>query len=235
MKYRVDNVPLVIRPFWLLYSWSTGTLVWLMVVILRLTCRIKIESEVDIKINQTSIFCLWHKYWFLWIIPFAFSHRRHIWMQHPAAYMKPVHVGLRIMGVRTLLGSGGDEGRRIARKLSSLLRKGWATVISPDGPHGPAKKLKKGVLVIACNSGAPIYPVRFVASRTLELPYWDRKLLPLPFSEIRVIIGKPLQVTKTNMKKAAHLLVERMSSPEPELLAGQRGHKSSLRIPTVYL
>jgi lysophospholipid acyltransferase (LPLAT)-like uncharacterized protein len=133
-------------------------------------------------------------------------------MQHPAAYMKPVHIGLRLMGIRILLGSGGEEGRKAARELVELLSKGWWTVISPDGPYGPEGVLKKGVLHIAMHSRAPILPVQFIASRTFVLPSWDRKLLPLPFSRITVVIGEPIKVTEVNFDRAAGLLEERMTN-----------------------
>jgi lysophospholipid acyltransferase (LPLAT)-like uncharacterized protein len=125
--------------------------------------------------------------------------------------MKPIHIGLKLMGIRVLLGSRGEEGRTAANDLVDLLRKGWSTVISPDGPHGPQGVLKKGVLHIALQSGVPILPVRFIAPRTFVLPSWDKKLLPLPLSKIMVVFGEPITVNESNFEEVVKLLEERMT------------------------
>lgn len=132
-------------------------------------------------------------------------------MQHPAAYMKPVHLALRLMGVRVLLGSGGEEGQKAAATLVRLLRQGWSTAISPDGPSGPAHVLKKGVLHIARESEVPVVPVRFQVRPAVRLRSWDRKPVPLPFARIRVVFGEPITVTEENFEEAAQLLAQGMS------------------------
>jgi hypothetical protein len=135
-------------------------------------------------------------------------------MQHPAAYMKSVHIALQLMGVRVLLGSGGDEGRKATKILVRLLSEGWSTVISPDGPSGPARILKKGVLHIAKESQVPVVPVRLRAERTLRFPSWDRKPIPLPLSRISVVFGEPVTVTKSSFDEAGEVLSKRMSGAE---------------------
>jgi len=212
MRYRVDNVPKVWRPFWLGFSWTVGAVTWLLLRMLHDCCKITLEGRIDLWRRGNVIYSLWHRFWFLWAVSFVRSHRRHAWMQHPAAYMKPVHIGLRLMGIRVLLGSGGEEGREAANDLVGLLCQGWSTVISPDGPYGPQRVLKKGVLHIALKSGVPILPVRFIVSRTFVLPSWDRKLLPLPFSRLTVFIGDPIVVTESNFEQAAELLAEKMTN-----------------------
>jgi lysophospholipid acyltransferase (LPLAT)-like uncharacterized protein len=80
--------------------------------------------------------------------------------------MRPVHTAFRLMGLKPLLlGSSGEEGRRAANDLARLVQKGWSTTISPDGPYGPPRLLKKGVLHVALKSGVPIVPLTIVALR----------------------------------------------------------------------
>jgi lysophospholipid acyltransferase (LPLAT)-like uncharacterized protein len=117
-------------------------------------------------------------------------------MQHPAWYTKPVAVLVSLMGVdRLVLGSTGHDGRRAADKLVSLLQDGYSTLIAPDGPSGPARTLKKGVLHMALQSGVPIIPLRISASRCFRSSSWDRKMQPLPFTTINVAVGSPIVVT----------------------------------------
>lgn len=214
MAHRVDNVAKFWRPIWLAYSWVLGLGAWLLLNLLNATCRVEIESRSDLEDRENFIYSLWHEFWFLWFVAFVRSHRRHAWMQHPAAYMKPVHIALQLMGVRVLLGSGGEEGREATATLVRLLREGWSTVISPDGPSGPARTLKKGVLHIALESQVPVVPVRLKVERAVRLWSWDRKPIPLPLTRISVVFDEPVIVTKSSFDDAGEVLARRMSGPE---------------------
>ena len=73
-------------------------------------------------------------------------------------------------------------------------------MLLPDGPYGPIFQVKKGVLHMALQSQVPIIPLR---AEKLEgcvplLWYWDKKLLPLPFSKLSFRFGKPISVTNKN-------------------------------------
>jgi hypothetical protein len=210
MAYRVDNVPALWRPFWLAYSWIVGVGFWCVWNLLIRTCRIRFEGEQHRIGRENYIYSLWHESWFLYFAAFARSHRRHVWLQHPDAYMKPVHVALRLAGIRLLLGSGGEEGREAARELVVCLRRGSSTTISPDGPRGPRRVLKKGVLHLSCDSGVSILPLRLSASRVIRAG-WDRKAIPLPWSRITVAYGPPITVAGDDFERAGRLLADSMS------------------------
>jgi len=210
--YRVDNVPIWWRPFWLAYAWLVGIGFWCVWNLLNFTCCIRFEGERPSADAGNHIYSLWHESWFLYFVTFVRSHRRHVWMQHPDAYMKPAHVALRLAGVGILLGSHGDEGREAARQLASHLRGGGSTAISPDGPRGPRRVLKKGVLHLARDSGVPILPLRFSASPALHAG-WDRKVIPLPWSTITVAVGSPIAVTEDDFDRAGQRLCDFMTGP----------------------
>jgi lysophospholipid acyltransferase (LPLAT)-like uncharacterized protein len=124
-------------------------------------------------------------------------------MSHPAAYMKPVHVVFRMMGAeRLLLGSSGQEGRQAANEIAHLVRSGYSTTISPDGPSGPPRILKKGVLHISLQSGVAVVPLTISSSRFISWPSWDSKKFPLPFSRIKVIVHEEVHVNKGNVNEA---------------------------------
>lgn len=211
MRFRVDDMPIGLRPIWFGYSWAVALCGWAFLRISHSTVRISIRNQSAFGGQRNFIYSLWHRYWLLWAVCFLRSHRQHAWLQHPAAYMKPVHIGLKLAGIHVLLGSGGEEGRTAANELVDLLRQGWSTVISPDGPHGPQGVLKRGVLHIALQSGVPILPVRFIAPRTFAVPSWDKKPLPLPLSTVTVVFGEPIAVTESNFEAAAQLLADRMT------------------------
>jgi lysophospholipid acyltransferase (LPLAT)-like uncharacterized protein len=210
--YRVDNVPAWWRPFWLAYSWLVGIGFWCAWNLLSLTCRIRFEGEQPLGDSENYIYSLWHESWFLYFVIFVRSHRRHAWLQHPDAYMKPVHVAMRLAGIEILLGSEGEEGREAARELTSHLRAGGSTAISPDGPRGPSRVLKKGVLHLARDSGVPILPLRFSASWAIRAG-WDGKVVPFPWSTITVSCGSPIAVTEGDFERAGHRLTDFMTGP----------------------
>lgn len=124
----------------------------------------------------------------------------HYWINHPAWYMKPVHLLAGFYGVTMVLGSTGHEGKKAADELEVRLLKGHSTWMFPDGPNGPPEVLKRGVLHIAMHTGVPIVPVRIEARYALVMGWtWDKKRFPLPFSRISVRYGKPIVVTLENI------------------------------------
>jgi hypothetical protein len=111
------------------------------------------------------------------------------------------------MGVKKIiLGSTGHSGREAAERLADHLRQGYSTVLNPDGPHGPAFVLKKGILHLSLKSGVPVVAVRFLSSSFRELRTWDRKKLSYPFSKIKMEIGDPIQITNENFDYAQTII-----------------------------
>ena len=128
-------------------------------------------------------------------------------MQHPTWYIKPSHVMLRFIGVKKIiLGSSGYSGKEAADQLVEYLKQGYSTVLLPDGPSGPSHQMKKGILHISSQSNVPIVPMRFHITHSLEIPYWDRRKWPLPFSTITVEFGEPIRITKDNFEMAYDLI-----------------------------
>jgi lysophospholipid acyltransferase (LPLAT)-like uncharacterized protein len=176
------------------------------------TSRIVIDGGRE-SLRQHAIYCLWHKSWWpFFIVCFRFRSKVAM-INHPAAYMKPLHFVLHLMGLKHLiLGSGGEEGRLAAQKLSLYVKEGHSTFISPDGPAGPAQKLKKGVLFVALESGVPIVPISLRSTPSIPFPTWDAKRFPLPFSYIRVKVAPPLSVCAENFAQSEEALTRALDS-----------------------
>lgn len=212
MGYRVDDVPWFWQPFWLVWSWLVALAFGALLAVLHASCRIRFEGSEKLSPGANYIYSFWHRGLGLWFIAFLRRQRGQAWLQHPSAYMKPVHLVLQWMGVRICLGSSGEQGRKAASALTELVKEGASTVITPDGPHGPPQRLKKGVLHIAAGSGVPVVPVRLNASPAIRLRTWDGKWLPLPFSRIWVTFAAPITVTAENFDQAARDIEEQMTS-----------------------
>src|SRR5262249_5869115 len=172
------------------------------------------EEEREGRLNVG--FCVGHRWvWPYWLTVVR-SKPQLVIVNHPAAYMKPVHVWLRLMGVRIVLGSSGDEGRRAIDRVAEFVKGGGSTVIFPDGPGGPPEVLKKGVLQLARKSGVPVAPTRVELSRFVLLPSWDRSRVPLPCSRTRLIYEAPVVVTEDNLEEARRLLSRRLSGEDDQ-------------------
>lgn len=201
---RVDNIRLPLSPFFWLYGYGLGFLLYLLVLLLRFTCRIRVEGEELLRDHPGLIYCTWHQNIPCIFVAFHRLRRPQAWMNHPAWFMKPIHVLLWLVGVRRLvLGSTGHNGKEAADRLVGDLRRGYSTLILPDGPHGPAQQLKKGALHMAAQAGLPIVALRVRLSRCFTLGTWDRKRIPYPGSRITLACSPPMFVREEDLEEGA--------------------------------
>ncbi len=126
--------------------------------------------------------------------------------------MKPIHVVMNFVGVKNIvLGSTNHGGREAAEQLVSHVLEGASTVVLPDGPYGPSKILKKGVLFMALETKAPILPLTFHPQNYIQGSGWDQKWFLLPFQKMKVRIHSPIYVTDSNFIEVAQKLTETLN------------------------
>jgi hypothetical protein len=77
-----------------------------------------------------------------------------------------------------------------------MVKSGTTVSIQTDGPRGPARKSKLGIVALARSTGAPIVPVGFAATPCLRFRSWDRMLLPLPFARVRCVFAPRIQIPR---------------------------------------
>jgi lysophospholipid acyltransferase (LPLAT)-like uncharacterized protein len=66
--------------------------------------------------------------------------------------------------------------------------------VTPDGPRGPRRQLKVGVIYLASRTGLAIVPIGIGYSRAWRFRSWDRFALPVPFSTLVGVLGEELRV-----------------------------------------
>ena len=109
--------------------------------------------------------------------------------------MAPTHVMNNFIGVKEMaFGGSGYDGKAALEKVIKRLRQGWSTFITPDGPSGPLKKIKKGVILMSSQGNTPIIPISFHLTKEYRINSWDRKRYPLPFAKITVCYKPPIWV-----------------------------------------
>jgi len=99
-------------------------------------------------------------------------------------------------GVQSVRGSSSRGGAEALKEMIDFLKNGGkacATVL--DGPRGPARVAKKGMIVLAMETGVPIIPIIWSAPRTWTFKKsWDKTMIPMPFSRIILNCTDPVYI-----------------------------------------
>lgn len=101
-------------------------------------------------------------------------------------------------GFKLIRGSKGKRGAvEATMNMVSALKGGENCAMMIDGPRGPAKVVKDGVIKIARMAGVPIVPIYWYSSNFnwFKLPSWDG--LRMPILDVRLInlYGEPIYIT----------------------------------------
>jgi lysophospholipid acyltransferase (LPLAT)-like uncharacterized protein len=122
--------------------------------------------------------------------------------------------GFRGIVVNTMLESMGSgvvalppesnraEAAKLAKEMARIGREGLSLVVSCDGPVGPYRVAKPGVLIVARESGIPIQPWAVAIRPAIRLRgRWDRHLVPIPFCRMRVEEGAQIWIGPRELLK----------------------------------
>jgi lysophospholipid acyltransferase (LPLAT)-like uncharacterized protein len=99
----------------------------------------------------------------------------------------------RRLGIGVVRGSstrGGSQG------LLGMIRRGRRThlVVTPDGPHGPRRRVQPGLLFLASATGLPIVPIGIGFTAAWRARSWDRLAIPKPWSRAVVVVDPEIHV-----------------------------------------
>ena len=99
------------------------------------------------------------------------------------------------LGWKILRGSSSRGGSRIFIEIVKILRQPSTLIgITPDGPRGPEKIPKAGVIKAAQKTGAIIIPVSSISTRNWKFVNWHTFFLEKPFGKIFLQYGEPLKL-----------------------------------------
>jgi lysophospholipid acyltransferase (LPLAT)-like uncharacterized protein len=94
------------------------------------------------------------------------------------------------------------EAAALTRTMARLARDGASLVISCDGPSGPYRVAKPGVVIVARECGLPIQSWAVATRPPWRLKgRWDRMIVPLPFGRMRIYQGEPILVGERDRLK----------------------------------
>ncbi|MBN2428230.1 MAG: lysophospholipid acyltransferase family protein [Deltaproteobacteria bacterium] len=106
------------------------------------------------------------------------------------------------LGYQVKRGSSSRGGAAGLIALIKAVRDGRSVVLAVDGPRGPRGVCKPGIVRLAQKTGVPLFPVGVASSKkwTFEKA-WNKAFIPLPFSRLVVLVGKPLTIPASSSEK----------------------------------
>lgn len=140
------------------------------------------------------IYALWHAH----LLPLAWLHRGSrtslVVSQHRDG--RRFAAAARHWGYDIIDGSSTRGGTKALREMVRVLRAGGEVALTPDGPRGPVRMVKGGLISAAKLAGVPILPVGARVSSAWRLRSWDGFLIPKPFATVEIVYGTPICVER---------------------------------------
>lgn len=165
--------------------------------------------------GERIIVAFWHGQ--LLLMPFAYSGRE--WSILISQHRDGEYIArmAALLGFRVVRGSATRGGARAFRELIAGLRADRNVVITPDGPKGPRRQVKSGVVELARLSGMPVMPLAFAAARVRVLRRsWDQFSVAVPGSPAAYVWGEPIRVPagtgREDLAKYRQALAERLDA-----------------------
>ncbi|HCN76361.1 MAG TPA: hypothetical protein DIT13_04090 [Verrucomicrobiales bacterium] len=170
-----------------------GKLVALLIRCVGATLRFEVEDRADAfdRARPGWIWAFWHNRMF--VIPYIhdrwFAHIPGAILSSPSGDGQIIADACGEFGFEAARGSSSkpQKGLGALIMLAEKVKEGRDVGITPDGPRGPCYRLQPGILKLAQLTGGVIVPVRVEYCRALRFKTWDRFMLPLPFSRVKVV------------------------------------------------
>ncbi len=172
-----------------------GFALFVFIALWRATLRIRevgAANRAALAASGTPVLhALWHQRMVVGIYVNGF--RQIVTMASRSADGEVIAAFLRYWGFRVVRGSSSRGGSEAMREMIREVRKGkpWAA-LTTDGPRGPARRSKAGIVALADAVGGAVLPIGSSSTRPKFLRSWDNFLLPLPFSRCVCVYGEPL-------------------------------------------
>jgi len=121
------------------------------------------------------------------------------------------------LGLIATRGSTSRSGKQALEEMEEKVRSGEApfAALTVDGPRGPWRKVKVGIVTLARRLQVPLIPMTSSCRRAWVLRSWDHMVLPKPFTKVVVAYGEPWSP-------------ERLSGPLPAVLSGIEADMNAL-------
>jgi hypothetical protein len=97
-------------------------------------------------------------------------------------------------GFLPVRGSSTRGGVRALLGMHKELEQGHSAGFTIDGPRGPRYVAKPGPVLLARNTGVPLYCFHIALEKAWVLNSWDKFMIPKPFSRALLRVGRLIRV-----------------------------------------
>ncbi|MBI4397078.1 MAG: DUF374 domain-containing protein [Elusimicrobia bacterium] len=177
-------------------AWVVSWFSWFLLQFIGRTSRVHSHYHPKVKEyfkeGKPFIYALWHRFQLFMV----YEHRNrgvHVLVSQ-SRDGELIARALDRFGFYTVRGSSSHGGRAAFIELLNRARDGKSVAFTPDGPRGPYRAVRPGVIAMARKTGLPVVPLAWAGSRVKELSSWDRFLIPLPFGRFHVVLGAPFWI-----------------------------------------
>jgi lysophospholipid acyltransferase (LPLAT)-like uncharacterized protein len=142
--------------------------------------------------DERFLYCAWHDA----VIGLVFSGKpvRMAGLVSRHADGSYIADAMEMLGIAPIRGSSRKGGAEALRQMFDAARE-YHIAIATDGPQGPCRTVKEGIVYLASQTGRAIVPVAY-AARSAWRPRgrWTHMTVPLPFTSAWLYGGEPIRV-----------------------------------------
>lgn len=181
-----------------------ATILWLLSKLLKLTYRYKyinennINDAIKFSNGKGHILALWHQNLFNTLL--ANTHLRHAAIISPSKDGDLLAYTVEKLGNHTVRGSSSRGGISALIELKKQIESGMPVSITVDGPRGPSKEVKQGIIALTKSTECFILPLVCIPEKFWTLNSWDKFRVGKPFSKAIVNYGEPFSIPKSITK-----------------------------------
>jgi lysophospholipid acyltransferase (LPLAT)-like uncharacterized protein len=142
--------------------------------------------------DERHLFCLWHDGIIGHVFCLPAFHVSALVSQHgDGTYLADA---LDAIGVTPIRGSSRRGGAAALRQMLDAAAD-YHIAIATDGPMGPRREVKDGIVYLASQTGRAIIPAAFAARRALRpVGRWTDLIVPFPFTHTYMCVGERIYV-----------------------------------------
>jgi hypothetical protein len=170
-------------------------LVAILMRVLGATWRIEFEGSNPLGSGRPAVAALWHRD--ILITAYVFRDQGYsvpVSRSRDGDYITSLLLALGYTSPPR--GSSSRGGAAALRGLVRLVSSGTTVSLPVDGPKGPPRRAKLGVVSLARLTGVAITPLAFSARPCMRFGSWDGTLLPSPFARVTCHLGAPIAVQR---------------------------------------
>lgn len=140
--------------------------------------------------GERALVVLWHGHYRPVL---ACVRDRPCWLVSTATYRgRIIREAARRLGHHCVLRPPELRGKQAVEWLHDQLKDATRIVLVADGPSGPARRVKRGVVELAARLRLRMVPCATASRWAFERERWDHQEIPLPLSRVAVVIGQAL-------------------------------------------